>query len=174
MTISKEVLDELLKNYQKPEDLPGESGILKQLTKALLDRCVQGEMTHHLGYARNDRQGKYSGFPVMRGRIQAVLSGAEKHCKKMDTAGAELEICPQSDGYYIRRKIAFGMTTRVKGIYTKLLTRPGTMLGSGANGYMVEILWHRREIRRQTEKTNIKLNISRNQSTQLILNIKKK
>jgi putative transposase len=61
MTISKEVLDELLKGYQKPEDLLGESGILKQLTKALLDRCMQGEMTHHLGYAKHDPKGKHSG-----------------------------------------------------------------------------------------------------------------
>lgn len=61
MTIGKEVLDELLKNYQKPEDLLGESGILKQLTKALVDRCMQGEMTHHLGYAKNDPKGKHSG-----------------------------------------------------------------------------------------------------------------
>jgi len=32
---------------------------------------------------------------------------------------------------------------------------------------MVEILWHRRETRRQTEKTNLNLNIGRNQSTRL-------
>jgi putative transposase len=61
MTIRNEVLDELLKGYQKPEDLLGESGILKQLTKALLDRCLQGEMTHHLGYAKHDPKGKHSG-----------------------------------------------------------------------------------------------------------------
>ena len=29
--------------------------------------------------------------------------------------------------------------------------------GTGANGYKVEIVWHRREIRRQTEKTDINL-----------------
>ncbi|MFZ2399388.1 MAG: hypothetical protein WAW31_12095 [Smithella sp.] len=32
---------------------------------------------------------------------------------------------------------------------------------------MVEIMWHRRETRRQTEKTNINLNIGRNRSTRL-------
>jgi hypothetical protein len=30
---------------------------------------------------------------------------------------------------------------------------------------MVEILWHRRETRRKTEKTNLNLNIGRNRST---------
>jgi hypothetical protein len=29
--------------------------------------------------------------------------------------------------------------------------------GAGANGYRVEIVWHRRETRRQTEKTNLNL-----------------
>ena len=32
---------------------------------------------------------------------------------------------------------------------------------------MVEIMWHRRETRWQTEKTNINLNIGRNRSTRL-------
>jgi putative transposase len=32
MTIRPELLDELLKDYAKPEDLVGEAGLLKQLT----------------------------------------------------------------------------------------------------------------------------------------------
>ncbi len=39
MTIRKEVLDELIKEYKNPEDLLGENGLLKQLTKALLGAC---------------------------------------------------------------------------------------------------------------------------------------
>jgi len=31
------------------------------------------------------------------------------------------------------------------------------VVGAGANGYMVEILWHRRETRRLMEKTNLDL-----------------
>ena len=39
MAIEKELLDNLFasSNYQKPEDLIGENGLLKQLTKAILD-----------------------------------------------------------------------------------------------------------------------------------------
>ena len=48
MTISRAVLDELLKEYQKPEDLLGENGLLKQLTKAVVEAALKGEMTHHL------------------------------------------------------------------------------------------------------------------------------
>jgi putative transposase len=49
MEIKKELIDELLKNYQKPEDVIGENGLLKQLTKALLERAMDAELTHHLG-----------------------------------------------------------------------------------------------------------------------------
>ena len=56
MTFRPELIDELLKEYQhgdwtswgnpsvprhqNPEDLMGEKGILKQLTKALVERCL--------------------------------------------------------------------------------------------------------------------------------------
>lgn len=48
MTIRPELLDELLKDYAKPEDLVGEGGLLKQLTKALVERCLDTEMQVHL------------------------------------------------------------------------------------------------------------------------------
>jgi hypothetical protein len=46
MTIRKEVLDELIKDYKNPEDLLGENGLLKQLTKTLLERAMQVELAH--------------------------------------------------------------------------------------------------------------------------------
>jgi hypothetical protein len=38
--IRPELLDELLKDYQKPEDLLGQDGLLQQLTKALVERAL--------------------------------------------------------------------------------------------------------------------------------------
>lgn len=61
MATTDELLDELMKNYKKPEDLIGESGLLKQLTKALVERAMKAEMTAHLGYEKNDPAGKKSG-----------------------------------------------------------------------------------------------------------------
>jgi len=55
MEIRKELLDELIKDYKNPEDLIGENGILKQLTKALLERAMEAELTHELGYEKNAR-----------------------------------------------------------------------------------------------------------------------
>ena len=54
MAISNELLDELLKNYKKPEDLIGENGILRQLTKRLVERAMSAELENHLGYEKND------------------------------------------------------------------------------------------------------------------------
>lgn len=45
MEIRKEILDELIKDYKNPEDLIGEKGLLKQLTKALLERAMAAELT---------------------------------------------------------------------------------------------------------------------------------
>jgi transposase-like protein len=50
MAISKEVLDELMTDYKGPEDITGSDGILKQLTKALIERAMEAEITNHLGY----------------------------------------------------------------------------------------------------------------------------
>lgn len=58
MAISKEVLDELLKDYKGPEDITGPDGLLKQLTKALVERAMDAEMTMHLGYKKSDQAEK--------------------------------------------------------------------------------------------------------------------
>jgi len=61
MPISNEVLDQILKDYEKPEDLLSENGLLQQLTKALVERALNGEMTHHLGYEKHSSSGNNSG-----------------------------------------------------------------------------------------------------------------
>ena len=40
MAIRDELLDELMKGYEKPEDLLGENGLLKDLTKRLLEKAL--------------------------------------------------------------------------------------------------------------------------------------
>ena len=42
MAITEEVFNERLKDYQKPEDLLGQDGLLKQLQKRLLEKSVGG------------------------------------------------------------------------------------------------------------------------------------
>jgi putative transposase len=51
--IKTEIIDELLKSVSKPDDLLGQDGLLKQLTTRLMERALQAEMTHHLGFEAN-------------------------------------------------------------------------------------------------------------------------
>ena len=54
MTVSNELIDRLLADYKKPEDLIGENGLLKQLTKRLVERALEAEMAEHLGHGKNE------------------------------------------------------------------------------------------------------------------------
>src|ERR1051325_6751248 len=74
MTIRKELLDELMKDYQNPENLLGEAGLLNQLKKALLERALEGELTHHLGYDKHSPEGKNSGNSRNGSSKKRVLS----------------------------------------------------------------------------------------------------
>ena len=60
-SIDNELIDNLLKDYKKPEDLIGENGLLKQLTKQLLERAMAAELTEHVGYDKHEAIGNNSG-----------------------------------------------------------------------------------------------------------------
>ena len=51
--VPKDLIDSLLADYKKPEDLIGENGLLKQLTKLLVERALDAEMSEHLGHHKN-------------------------------------------------------------------------------------------------------------------------
>src|SRR5262244_943527 len=74
MTIDNELIDNLLKEYKRPEDIIGENGLLKQLTKAILERALQAEMTDHLGYEKHDPAGHRRGN-TRNGKSQKTLTG---------------------------------------------------------------------------------------------------
>src|SRR5947207_14108383 len=61
MAIDKKLIEQLLADYKKPEDIIGENGLLKQVTKAILERALHVELTEHLGYEKHDIAGHHSG-----------------------------------------------------------------------------------------------------------------
>jgi putative transposase len=61
MAIRDELLDELLKEYKDPEDLFGKNGIFKELKKRLIEKAMDAEITHHLGYEKHSTSGKNTG-----------------------------------------------------------------------------------------------------------------
>ena len=86
MDIDEKLLDELLKDYKKPEDLIGENGLMKQLTKRLIERAMSAEMDEHLGYKRNSIKGNNTGN-----------SRNGNSTKKVRTDNGELEITQPRD-----------------------------------------------------------------------------
>jgi putative transposase len=61
MAIDSELIDKLLVDYQRPEQIVGENGLLKQLTKAILERAMNAELSQHLGYEKHEAAGYNSG-----------------------------------------------------------------------------------------------------------------
>ena len=59
MAIRKELIDELMASSDGP--LIGPNGLSQELTKALVERMLGGEMNHHLGYEKHDVAGYGSG-----------------------------------------------------------------------------------------------------------------
>ena len=72
MAITKEVIEELLKDYKDPKDLLGAGGILKRLQKELIEAALGGELSAHLGFEKNqqgrkettNRRNGYSGKTI--------------------------------------------------------------------------------------------------------------
>ncbi|ANE55646.1 IS256 family transposase [Methylomonas sp. DH-1] len=73
-SIPTELIDSLLSGYQKPEDLLGENGLLKQLTKALVERALEAEMTEHLGHGKHEAVGNPTGN-TRNGKSRKTLKG---------------------------------------------------------------------------------------------------
>ncbi len=57
----EDLLARLLANYKKPEDLIGEEGLLKQLTKLVVEQALEAEITEHLGHGKNEWVANQSG-----------------------------------------------------------------------------------------------------------------
>jgi putative transposase len=110
--IAPELLDQLLVNYSKPEDLLGEEGLFKQLKKALIERALGAEMTEHLGYEKGDPSGRGSGNNRNGVSSKTVLTGE-----------GELEIAVPRDrcGSFEPQLIPKGQT-RFEGFDDKILS----------------------------------------------------
>lgn len=72
--VPDELLSNLLANYKKPEDLIGENGLLKQLTKLLVEKALDAEMTEHLGHGKHEPVANPVGN-TRNGRSSKTLKG---------------------------------------------------------------------------------------------------
>jgi len=112
MTIRRELIDELLKEYESPQDILGEDGLLKQLTKAVIERCLETELDTHLGYPRHVRKGNASGN-VRNGHSQKTLKGAHGHI--------DIEVPRDRQGLF-EPQLVKKCQTRLEGFDDKILS----------------------------------------------------
>ena len=55
------LIDELLEDVSDPKDILGKNGLLKQLTKRLVERTLEAELANHLGYEPHEQKGHGTG-----------------------------------------------------------------------------------------------------------------
>jgi hypothetical protein len=95
MPIKPEHLDELLAGYEKPEDLRGEDGLFKQAKKALLERALGAELTHHLGYEKGDPAGRGSDNHGNGSFLKTVLRSSSMF-RVIATVASSRRSCPRA------------------------------------------------------------------------------
>ena len=82
-----QLIDELLEDCHNPEDILGESGLLKQLSKRLIERSLVGELTHHLKNPPSETDENSDTPPKVSGNSR---NGHSK--KTLQTQQGEMEI----------------------------------------------------------------------------------
>jgi len=112
MTFQPELIDELLQDYRSPEDLMGEGGIFKQLTKALIERCLSAELTHHLMEEKAEPEAN---------RPRNRRNGTSKKTIKGEFGEAEIGIPRDRNGAFEPQLIEKGQT-RFTGFDGKILS----------------------------------------------------
>jgi putative transposase len=107
--ISDELLDELLKQGRTAEDV---NSLLQQITKAVLERALQGELTEHLGYSKHDPAGINTGNS---------RNGATRKTLQGDLGEIELETPRDRNGEFSPQLIKKNQT-RWTGFDDKILS----------------------------------------------------
>lgn len=110
-TIDPKVLDELLQGCERPEDLLGEGGLMKDLKKALMQRMLGAELTDYLGYEHGEEAP-----PVQPNR----RNGVSRKTVRSEDGAFEIEVPRDREGSFEPRLIAKGQT-RIDGLDDKVI-----------------------------------------------------
>lgn len=110
-----QLLDGLLKG-KTPQEILGQEGLLDQLTKRLVERALEGEMTAHLGYDKHAAEGRNK---------QNSRNGKGRKRIKTATSELEIEVPRDRDGSFEpqlvpkRRRRLPGFDDKVLALYAR-------------------------------------------------------
>src|ERR1700737_413718 len=119
MGVDGKLIDELLKGRSTVEEIAGENGLLKQLTKAILERALHAELTTHLGYEKHEVAGHGSGNS---------RNGASRKRLKGDFGTLEIEVPRDRVASFEPQMVAKGQTRwhgfddRILSLYARGMT----------------------------------------------------
>ena len=114
--IPQALLDHVIANYKKPADLIGENGMLKQLTKAVIEAALQAEMNQHLGHARYGAVAN-AGGNVRNGQSAKTLIGDFGEIEIAIPRDRDASFTPQLIAKHQRR--APGFDERILSLYAR-------------------------------------------------------
>jgi len=84
------MLDRLLEG-KRPEEIVGSGGLLEDLTKRVLERALEGELTDHLGYEKHATEGRNGGNS---------RNGRTKKRLKTESGEVEIEVPRDREGSF--------------------------------------------------------------------------
>ncbi|MDA1102600.1 MAG: transposase, partial [Gemmatimonadetes bacterium] len=104
------ILDRLIQG-KGPEEIMGPGGVVKDLTRRLVERVLEGEMTAHLGYEKHAQEGRDGGNS---------RNGKTGKRVKTDTSDMDLEVPRDRDGSFEPVMVAKGQR-RLPGFDEKVI-----------------------------------------------------
>lgn len=110
--VTEEVLDGLMSRVEEEgADLLGPDGLISQMTKAMLERALDEELTDHLGYEKGDLAGRGSGNS---------RNGTTPKRLHTDVGTVDLDVPRDRTGDYEPRIVPKG-STRLKGFNERII-----------------------------------------------------
>ena len=121
MTVKDNLVKKLLNGYDNPEDLFGKDGILKDLTRRLIEEILRGELDHQLGYNKHNVDGYNSGNS---------RNGTYEKTIKTESGQINIEIPRDRNGEYTPIIVPKGKT-RLAGMDDKILSMYALGMSTG-------------------------------------------